>query len=55
MLDPGYILKDTYVVEALQARGGMALVYRVHHKELGVTRALKVLQPQFAQAQPDVG
>ncbi len=49
MLSPGYILKDTYVVEALHARGGMALVYRVRHAELGVTRALKVLQPQFAK------
>jgi serine/threonine protein kinase len=49
MLSPGYILKDTYVVETLHARGGMALVYRVRHAELGVTRALKVLQPQFAK------
>src|ERR1700712_5119636 len=49
MFAPGYLLKDTYVVDGLHARGGMALVYRVYHRELGVTRALKVLQPQFAQ------
>lgn len=48
MIHPGYVLKNTYIVDELHARGGMALVYRVHHKELGVTRALKVLQAQFA-------
>jgi serine/threonine protein kinase/ABC-type oligopeptide transport system substrate-binding subunit len=34
---------DRYVVEALLGRGGMAVVYRVRHAELGTAHALKVL------------
>ena len=34
---------DRYVVEDVIGRGGMAVVYRVHHKKLGTAHALKVL------------
>ncbi|MBA2320108.1 MAG: serine/threonine protein kinase, partial [Deltaproteobacteria bacterium] len=34
---------DRYVVEEVIGRGGMAVVYRVQHKKLGTSHALKVL------------
>ncbi len=34
---------DRYVVECLLGRGGMAVVYRVRHRQLGSLHALKVL------------
>src|SRR5690242_12207362 len=33
-----------YVIDAERGRGGMAVVYRVHHRTLGSVHALKVLQ-----------
>jgi serine/threonine protein kinase len=48
VLQPGDVLKDTYRIELLHARGGMAMVYKVEHIGLGVKRALKVLLPQFS-------
>jgi serine/threonine-protein kinase len=43
MLAPGDRIADRYVVEALAGRGGMAVVYRVQHAQLGSTHALKLL------------
>lgn len=42
MLRPG-VAVDRYVVDVEIGRGGMAVVYRVHHRTLGSTHALKVL------------
>jgi serine/threonine protein kinase len=42
MLDPGDRV-DRYVVESTLGRGGMAVVYKVRHAELGTFHALKVL------------
>jgi serine/threonine protein kinase len=41
-LTPGTIV-DRYVVEGLLGKGGMAVVYRVRHKDLDSAHALKVL------------
>ncbi|GDX80384.1 hypothetical protein LBMAG42_21950 [Deltaproteobacteria bacterium] len=41
-LKPGDIV-DRYVVERVVGRGGQATVYQVRHRDLGVVRALKVL------------
>ena len=41
-LRPGTII-DRYVVEGLLGQGGMAVVYRVRHKDLDSIHALKVL------------
>ena len=41
-LETGTII-DRYVVEGLLGKGGMAVVYRVRHKDLDSTHALKVL------------
>ncbi|MFK7929858.1 MAG: protein kinase, partial [Myxococcota bacterium] len=46
MLKPGDIL-DHYIVEAIVGGGGMARVYRVRHRILDQTMALKVLEPEF--------
>ena len=37
---------DRYVIEQLIGRGGMAVVYRVRHAQLGSAHALKVLTLQ---------
>lgn len=42
MLQPGAAV-DRYVVESVLGEGGMAVVYRVRHAELGTAHALKVL------------
>jgi hypothetical protein len=42
LLQPGQTL-DRHVVDAVIGEGGMAVVYRVHHAELGTPHALKVL------------
>jgi serine/threonine protein kinase len=39
---------DRYVVEERLGQGGMAVVYRVRHAQLGTSHALKVLAPSFA-------
>ncbi len=40
--EPGTLV-DRYTVEAVLGRGGMAVVYRVRHNQLGTLHALKVL------------
>ncbi len=42
-LAPGKVVGDRYVVEALLGQGGMAVVYRVRHRTLGTTHALKIV------------
>ena len=41
-LEPGSVV-DRYTVEGLIGEGGMAVVYRVRHNQLGTLHALKVL------------
>src|SRR5690349_8872423 len=43
MLASGDIVSDRYEIEGLAGRGGMAVVYRVKHRGLGSTHALKLL------------
>ncbi len=43
MLASGDRVAERYVVESLAGRGGMAVVYRVQHAQLGSTHALKLL------------
>nr|MBA2319991.1 protein kinase [Deltaproteobacteria bacterium] len=43
MLASGDIVGERYEVEGLAGRGGMAVVYRVKHRGLGSTHALKLL------------
>ena len=50
MLQPGDVA-DRYVVEELLGNGGMAVVYRVRHKQLGTSHALKVLSMDVGGAQ----
>jgi serine/threonine protein kinase len=42
-LRPGTVVDGRYVVDGLLGTGGMASVYRAHHRELGTDHALKVL------------
>lgn len=42
MLDPGQEI-ERYTVDAILGEGGMAIVYRIRHRELGSEHALKVL------------
>ena len=44
----GETLEGRYVIEAVLGRGGMATVYRAHHKLVELPCAIKVLAPQFA-------
>jgi hypothetical protein len=39
-LAPGTLLGNTYIIEALLARGGMGEVYRARHVELGTQHAI---------------
>jgi len=48
MFAPGYVLNGVYRVVRPPAHGGMALVYQVEHIQLGIHRALKVLQPKYS-------
>jgi hypothetical protein len=48
VLQPGTVLGNTYVIEALLGRGGMGEVYRAKHIELGTEHAIKVMAPSFA-------
>jgi len=41
-LTPGTVI-DRYTVDSVLGEGGMAVVYRVHHNQLGTVHALKVL------------
>jgi serine/threonine-protein kinase len=42
-LAPGTVVGDRYVVEGTLGHGGMAVVYRVRHRTLGTTHALKLV------------
>lgn len=42
-LQPGALIDERYIVEAEIGRGGMAIVYRVRHAQLGTLAALKLL------------
>src|SRR5215831_8816961 len=48
-LAPGTVLGNTYVIEALLARGGMGEVYRARHAELGSEHAIKIVLPSLAE------
>ena len=48
-LAPGTVLDGRYRIEQEVARGGMGIVYRATHVTLGLTRAVKVITPQFAR------
>lgn len=52
MVDPGEVIAG-YVVESILGTGGMGTVYRVRHRTLPRSVALKVLQSQFS-ADPSV-
>jgi serine/threonine-protein kinase len=45
-LDPGTVLVGKYRVESVLGRGGMGVVLRVTHLDLGESLAIKVLQPE---------
>ena len=46
---PGTVLDGRYRIEQEVARGGMGVVYRATHVTLDLTRAVKVITPQFAR------
>ena len=48
-LAPGTLLGNTYIIEALLARGGMGEVYRARHVELGSEHAIKIMLPSLAE------
>ncbi len=48
VLQPGAVLGNTYVIEALLGRGGMGEVYRATHAELGTEHAIKIMLPSLA-------
>jgi serine/threonine protein kinase len=48
-LAPGTVLGNTYMIEALLARGGMGEVYRARHVELGTEHAIKIMLPSLAE------
>src|SRR5215813_1200507 len=48
VIRPGTLLGNTYVIEALLARGGMGEVYRARHVELGTEHAIKTILPNLA-------
>ncbi len=48
-LAPGTVLDGRYQIEQEVARGGMGIVYRATHVTLGLTRAVKVITPEFAR------
>ena len=48
-LAPGTLLGNTYIIEALLARGGMGEVYRARHIELGTQHAIKIMLPSLAE------
>ena len=44
MFQPGDIIAERYRVEHMIDQGGMAIVYKVSHVDLGTIHALKMLQ-----------
>jgi len=48
-LKPGTVLGNTYMIDALLARGGMGEVYRARHVELGTEHAIKIMLPSLAE------
>ena len=48
VIAPGTLLGNTYLIEALLARGGMGEVYRARHAELGTEHAIKIVLPGLA-------
>jgi serine/threonine protein kinase len=48
VLQPGTVLGNTYVIEAMLGRGGMGEVYRARHIELGTEHAIKIMLPSLA-------
>lgn len=51
ILRPGDVVDSRFVVEALVGQGGLAEVYRVRHRDLGSTHALKMLTWRKKQLQ----
>src|SRR3954452_881500 len=49
VLAPGTLLGNTYVIEALLARGSMGEVYRARHVELGTEHAIKIMLPSLSE------
>jgi eukaryotic-like serine/threonine-protein kinase len=47
MMEPGAIIDGRYEVETVLGEGGLAVVYRVRHLELGSLHALKLLRPHY--------
>jgi serine/threonine-protein kinase len=43
LIQPGDIIAERFITEALIGTGGMASVYRVRHRQLGTTHAIKLL------------
>lgn len=43
MIEPGTSIAGRYIVDSVLGQGGMAVVYRVRHTQLGTWHALKVL------------
>jgi eukaryotic-like serine/threonine-protein kinase len=52
-LDPGTVLLGKYRIESVLGRGGMGVVLRVTHLDLGESLAIKVLSPE-GEANPEL-
>ncbi len=46
---PGAVLRHTYRIDKLLARGGMGEVYRASHVKLGTEHAIKIILPELAK------
>lgn len=45
-MEPGAVLANRYLIEAVLGSGGLGIVYRAHDRVLGEAVALKVLRPE---------